>query len=114
MLKKLLAILAMFYAAMAFAAVDVNTGSAADLDKIAIQKWLSMLMTNHTETSTDYRRTGKPAFIGAIVKSFSTYEYPMRYLYPLDESSNNKEQYNAAVSAMGGKDLASVKMWILQ
>ncbi|MBX2925379.1 MAG: SusD/RagB family nutrient-binding outer membrane lipoprotein [Chitinophagaceae bacterium] len=89
-------------------------GSAADLDKIAIQKWLSMLMTNHTEAYTDYRRTGKPAFIGTIVKSFSTYEYPMRYLYPLDESSNNKEQYDAAVSAMGGKDLASVKMWILQ
>ena len=89
-------------------------GSAADLDKIAIQKWLSMLMTNHTEAYTDYRRTGKPAFVGKIVTSFSTYEYPMRYLYPLDESSNNKEQYEAAVSAMGGKDLASVKMWILQ
>lgn len=89
-------------------------GSAADLDKIALQKWLSMLMTNHTEAYTDYRRTGKPAFIGKIVSSFSTYEYPMRYLYPLDESSNNKEQYDAAVSAMGGKDLASVKMWILQ
>lgn len=89
-------------------------GSAADLDKIAIQKWLSMLMTNHTEAYTDYRRTGKPAFVGKIVTSFSTYEYPMRYLYPLDESSNNKEQYDAAVSAMGGKDLASVKMWILQ
>lgn len=89
-------------------------GSAADLDKIAIQKWLSMLMTNHTEAYIDYRRTGKPAFVGTIVRSFSTYEYPMRYLYPLDESSNNKEQYNAAVAAMGGKDIASVKMWILQ
>ncbi|HRO47733.1 SusD/RagB family nutrient-binding outer membrane lipoprotein [Agriterribacter sp.] len=89
-------------------------GSAADLDKIAIQKWLSMLMTNHTEAYTDYRRTGKPVFVGKIVTSFSTYEYPMRYLYPLDESSNNKEQYDAAVSAMGGKDIASVKMWILQ
>jgi hypothetical protein len=73
-----------------------------------------MLMTNHTEAYTDYRRTGKPAFVGKIVTSFSTYEYPMRYLYPLDESSNNKEQYDAAVSAMGGKDIASVKMWILQ
>ncbi len=89
-------------------------GSSADLDKIAIQKWLSMLMTNHTEAYTDYRRTGKPEFVGKIVKSFSTFEYPMRYLYPLDESSNNKEQYDAAVSAMGGKDIASAKMWILQ
>ncbi|MFV0678863.1 ComEA family DNA-binding protein [Ottowia sp.] len=34
MLKKFLAVLAMFYAAMAFAAVDVNTASPADLDSV--------------------------------------------------------------------------------
>ena len=34
MLKKILAILAMLYAAAAFAAVDVNTAKAADLDGI--------------------------------------------------------------------------------
>lgn len=89
-------------------------GSAADLDKIATQKWLSMLITNQIEAYTDYKRTGKPAFIGKIVESFSTYQYPLRYVYPLDESSNNKEQYDAAVSALGGKDLPSSKMWILQ
>jgi hypothetical protein len=35
-------------------------------------------------------------------------------MYPQDELSNNKEQYDAVVSAIGGKDLPSVKMWILQ
>lgn len=89
-------------------------GTDADLDKIAVQKWLSLLVTNHTEAYTDYKRTGKPAFIKKIVESFSTYSYPVRYMYPLDESSNNKEQYDAGVSAMGGKDLPSAKMWILQ
>lgn len=90
-------------------------GSAGDLDKIAIQKWLSLLVTNHTEAYTDYKRTGKPAFIKNVVESFSLpYTYPFRYVYPLDESSNNTEQYEAGVSAMGGKDLPSVKMWILQ
>ena len=34
MLKKILAVLAMLYAAAAFAAVDVNTAKAADLDGI--------------------------------------------------------------------------------
>ena len=34
MLKKLLAILAMSYAALSFAAVDVNTATAADLDSV--------------------------------------------------------------------------------
>lgn len=89
-------------------------GTAADLDKIAIQKWLSLLVTNHIEAYTDYKRTGRPAFIKKIVESFSAFEYPLRYVYPLDESSNNKEQYDAAVSALGGKDLPSSKMWILQ
>lgn len=89
-------------------------GSNADLDKIAIQKWLSLLVTNHTEAYTDYKRTGKPAFIKKIVESFSTFDYPVRYMYPLDESSNNKEQYDAVVSSIGGKDLPSTSMWILQ
>lgn len=34
MLKKILAIVTMLYAAVAFAAVDVNTASAAELDSI--------------------------------------------------------------------------------
>lgn len=87
-------------------------GSATDLDKIAMQKWLSMVLTNHTEAYTDYLRTGKPKFIDKIAASFSIYDYPLRYTYPLDEASNNKENYDAAVAALGGKDLPSAKMWI--
>ncbi len=87
-------------------------GTAADLDKIALQKWLSFLITNQTEAFTDFNRTGKPAFIGKIAASFSSYSYPYRYTYPLDESSNNKENYTSAVTALGGKDLPSAKMWI--
>lgn len=34
MLKKILAVLAMLYAAVAFAAVDVNTAKASDLDGV--------------------------------------------------------------------------------
>ncbi len=89
-------------------------GTAADLDKIALQKWLSLLVTNQTEAFTDVRRTGKPAFVGNIAATFSSYSYPQRYVYPLDERSNNKEQYDAAVSVLGGSDLPSSKMWILK
>ena len=89
-------------------------GSASDLDKIYLQKWLSMLVTNHTEAFTEIRRTGKPGFVPKIAASFSSYDYPTRYRYPQDELSNNKENYDAAVTALGGRDLPSSKMWILQ
>ncbi|SHF22963.1 Starch-binding associating with outer membrane [Mariniphaga anaerophila] len=87
-------------------------GSDADLDKIALQKWLSLLMTNHAEAFTEVRRTQKPNFVFALAPSYSPYTYPFRYTYPLDEESNNRENYNAAVSLLGGKDLPSSKMWI--
>jgi len=89
-------------------------GSAADLDKIALQKWLSLLITNQTEAYTDYKRTGKPAFVGKIAPSFSSYTYPLRYTYPLDEESNNPENYTTAVAGLDGKDLPSSPMWILK
>lgn len=97
------------YYAQEGVALDGTTG---DLDKIALQKWLSMVLTNQTEAYTEFLRTGKPAFVGNIAASFSIYDYPQRYNYPLDEASNNKENYDAAVSALGGKDLPSAKMWI--
>jgi hypothetical protein len=89
-------------------------GTDADLDKIALQKWLSFLITNQTEAFTDFRRTGKPAFVGKIAPSFSSYNYPLRYTYPLDEESNNADNYASAVAGLGGKDLPSSIMWILQ
>jgi hypothetical protein len=87
-------------------------GTDADLDKIALQKWLSFVMTNPTEAFTDFNRTGKPDFIGKIAPSFSSYIYPLRYTYPLDEESNNSKNYEAAVAGLDGKDLPSSKMWI--
>ncbi len=89
-------------------------GSASDIDKIALQKWLSLLVTNHPEALTEVRRTKKPDFVFKLGASFSPYEFPMRYTYPLNEESNNKENYNAAVSALGGSDLPSAKMWIFK
>lgn len=90
------------------------TGGTTDLDKIGLQKWFSMLVTNQVEAYTDIRRTGKPAFVNKIAPSFSSYSFPQRYMYPLDEASNNKVNYDAAVNTLGGKDIASATMWILK
>ncbi len=88
--------------------------SSADLDKIAIQKWLSLLVVNPTEEFIDFRRSGKPAFLSKISAAFSAYSFPYRYMYPKNEYNNNKENYNKAVSDLGGKDLSDAKMWILR
>lgn len=53
MLKKILALLAMLYAAAAFAAVDVNTAKAADLDGV---KGIGPAMTQRI---LDERKKGK-------------------------------------------------------
>jgi competence protein ComEA len=53
MLKKILAVLAMLYAAAAFAAVDVNTAKAADLDGL---KGIGPVMSKRI---LDERRKGK-------------------------------------------------------
>ena len=53
MLKKLLAVVAMLYAAAAFAAVDVNTAKASDLDGV---KGIGPVMSKRI---LDERRKGK-------------------------------------------------------
>lgn len=89
-------------------------GSSSDLDKIALQKWLSLLVTNHSEAFTEVRRTKKPDFVYQLGASFSPFDFPMRYAYPLNEENNNKENYQTAVSALGGSDLPTAKMWIFK
>jgi hypothetical protein len=73
----------------AYCAKVAMDGTVADIDKIALQKWLSFLITNQKEAFTDFIRTGEPVFVGKIASSFTTYAYPLRYTYPLDEASNN-------------------------
>ncbi len=95
-----------------YSKAGVALDGSDDLEKIALQKWLALLLVDHTEAFTDILRTGRPTFVIPVAKSFSIYEFPQRYVYPLNESSNNEENYNAAVAALGGKDIASAKMWI--
>jgi hypothetical protein len=97
----------------AYCASVALDGSAADLDKIAMQKWLAFLVTNQAEAFTDYRRTGKPEFIKTIAESFSTFAFPYRDMYPENEANNNADNYDAAVSGLGS-DVPTAKMWILK
>ena len=63
MFKKLLVLLSLFYAALSFAAVDVNTASAADLDSVkGIGPGMSKRIINEVNgiSRVVYDISGKP------------------------------------------------------
>lgn len=78
------------------------------LRAIMTQKWIHLGIIQPTQAWTDIRRTGYPSLTyptDATAQVYTT--LPNRVRYPNVEASNNTTNYNAAVSAMGGKGDAS-------
>ncbi len=85
------------------------TGSQDEnLEKILTQKWLSLFMVGH-EAWFNIRRTGIPVLTPGP-DNFNNDQYPSRYLYPESEQAANKENYDAAVSRLGGDNI-NIKSW---
>lgn len=82
-----------------------------NLDKIATQKWLA-LFTTSAEAFFDYRRTRLPAVLEESASAIHA-PFPVRFRYPVVETSNNKENCAAAAALMGG-DTQSEKMWLVK
>lgn len=84
------------------------TGSLEDkLNKIYIQKWLSLFL-NGGEAWSHWRRTGVPE----IVPGPNNEGYiPVRYVYPADEQRLNEENYSDALGLLGGPDNLTTKVW---
>lgn len=84
------------------------TGTQAEkLEKIAMQKWLSLYMVGF-EAWFEWRRTGFPEIeIGPIGPGF----IPRRVLYPADELRINEDNYREAVGWLGADDLKSRVWW---
>jgi hypothetical protein len=86
---------------------------AADGHKqIMTEKWVHMYL-NAWETWSDWRRTGFPVLVAAV-DAVDARGIPLRIGYPPTESSLNGTNYNAAVTALGGKDDNYGKMWWLK
>ncbi|MFT7036130.1 MAG: hypothetical protein ACJA2S_004658 [Cyclobacteriaceae bacterium] len=91
-----------------FAQADVSyTGTQQEkLDKIALQKWLT-LFNNGYEGWSEWRRTGSPNIVaGPASLGF----VPVRHLYPLSEQGLNKGNYDASVARQGA-DNTQTKVW---
>ncbi|WEK34299.1 MAG: SusD/RagB family nutrient-binding outer membrane lipoprotein [Candidatus Pseudobacter hemicellulosilyticus] len=84
------------------------TGNQAQkLEKIYLQKWLSLFLVGY-EAWTEWRRTGYPAIVAGPV---SPGYVPSRVLYPADEQTINADNYREAVQWLGGSDALNTKLW---
>lgn len=78
------------------------------LSKIITQKWLASMLVGY-EGWFNYRRTGFPV-LKPSVNNLNNDMVPVRYRYPDTEKAVNPNNYNAAVSRIGG-DTYNIKVW---
>ncbi len=96
---------------------NISLGYTDEQKKQAIntQAWI-LHLTNPAECWANLRRSGFPALNSPEYYGFGQFltggtEIPVRLCYPVLESSYNKENYNEALSRMGGTDNWHTQMW---
>ncbi|WP_111309185.1 SusD/RagB family nutrient-binding outer membrane lipoprotein [Confluentibacter sediminis] len=88
--------------------VVLSGTSNQKLQKIALQKWISLFYTGF-EAWSDWRRTGMPEVVPGI-DAANGGKVPVRFQYPNSVKSTNNDNYKAAVAHMGADDL-NTKLW---
>jgi hypothetical protein len=92
---------------------------ATAIQRIITQKYISMFMNGGWQPFYEHRRTGYPEFevagTGIINKVKGANAVPLRWMYPLDEYTNNAVNVQNAVSRQypDGDDINGV-MWLIQ
>ena len=93
-------------------AVALPGDNQGNLTQIATQKWIA-LFSNATETYLELRRTLLPDIFNN--GNLSTYEFPVRFRYPGNESGQNREAYDLGVATLvPAVDDQYSKIWLLQ
>jgi hypothetical protein len=88
-------------------AIAYTGTSAKKLEKIGIQKWISLYQVGF-EAWSEWRRTGIPNIpVGPVGPGY----VPRRMFYPADELRINEANYQQAVSWLGADDLKSHVWW---
>jgi hypothetical protein len=100
------------------ALVKYDVANAAhSLEQILEQKYLAYFRNSGLEAYYQWRRTGIPGFLEGSAQSGygNGGTIPLRFQYPLAESSNNTTNYNLAIqSQYGGQDDINQTMWLLK
>jgi len=77
------------------------------LEKIALQKWISLFNCGF-EAWSEWRRTGMPE----ILPGPTTLGYvPVRFFYPLTEQAFNNDHYSEALGQQGADQLTTHVWW---
>jgi hypothetical protein len=92
---------------------EVKYDAATGYRKIMTEKWVHAYLNHSWEAYNDWRRTGFPILTPAA-DAVDSRGIPLRTGYPSTESALNKENYNAAVAELGGKDDNYGKIWWLR
>jgi hypothetical protein len=93
-------------------AVALPGDNQGNLTRIATQKWIA-LFSNATETYLELRRTQLPDIFNN--GNLSTYEFPVRFRYPGNESGQNREAYDLGVATLvPAVDDQYSKIWLIQ
>lgn len=87
---------------------NVQLEESRAVEQIITQKWLASMLVGY-EGWFNFRRTGFPS-MQVAVENLNNDQYPLRYIYPTTEQALNLNNYNEAVSRVGG-DNYNVKGW---
>lgn len=94
--------------------ITYSSDETTALSQIGYQMWIALFCQGF-EAWTEWRRTGYPALTLAADPYDGITEIPSRLRYNVDEKSVNRDNYNAAVTALGGDgDEISTKVWWMQ
>jgi hypothetical protein len=86
--------------------------NAGKLEKIADQRWIA-LFSVAVESYLELRRTNLPDIFDN--GNLSSYDFPIRFRYPGNESGQNRDAYDQGVSTLlPAVDDENSKMWLLQ
>jgi hypothetical protein len=96
-------------AASYIAQSDVAYDAASWRDLIGTQSWIAFYVRG-LEGYTQWRRLDAPAFnIAPTISSVD--EIPVRFTYPINEQTLNKDSFESASEAIGGDDLTTKIFW---
>jgi len=89
---------------------DNQLAPGKELQTIDNQIWVALLM-NGPEAYANWRRTGYPALTPAVTAESTTTTIPRRFEYPLSEREQNAGNIEKALTALGGKDDWTGRVW---